>query len=557
MNRSRLWSHSTFLERGFVGALAVLCVLLTALQYYWTGEVSHATTQMLRAGFSEQVPLLCQAFDTELTNAYNQLLPYEDELDSDAGWEQVHLEHFRRWQTTHPRPMFRRLAVAVRSGSTLQLFVLDQHVVRFAPAPWPAEWSRLRDNLLRKVQGKSSPPFEDAAGTLLESPFFRDGEESEWAILELDLDYVSKTWLPDLVRTYLNREGHATCEVAVRATAQPRQLIYATTAAGPLPTGGRTMTIRFNNQGQPPDGQGPAGKLESWTLTARQIPGALDAAVATARWRNLGVGVLLIGLTLAAGLALTHFTRRSRKLAEAQLQFVAGVSHELRTPLTVIRGAAHNLQRGIAHDPARIEQYARLILRHSDQLGDMVEQVLELARNRRRDAAFSLREVAVGEILTAAIAATADDAAAAGCRVQADLPADLPAVRGDAEALRRVFQNLLANAAKHGGKGRWIGVSASFVDGSNPSGVEIRVSDRGDGVPKDEQNRVFEPFFRGGMAQRNQTRGSGLGLSLVREIVQAHGGSVAVGSNDPPGATFVVRLPAAKVDRPSQDPTPD
>ena len=122
------------------------------------------------------------------------------------------------------------------------------------------------------------------------------------------------------------------------------------------------------------------------------------------------------------------------------------------------------------------------------------------------------------------------------------LPA-LPPVTGDTAALRRVFQNLITNAAKHGSEGRWIGVTAALLNGTAPPVVEVRVADRGPGIPASEQAEVFEPFSRGAAAQAQQIRGSGLGLSVVRDIVEAHGGTVSVESDPGQGATLVVRLP--------------
>src|SRR5262249_23752240 len=156
------------------------------------------------------------------------------------------------------------------------------------------------------------------------------------------------------------------------------------------------------------------------------------------------------------GIALVRNTRRSRQLADAQMDFVANVSHELRTPLTVIRGAAHNLKRGVVQERSQVEQYSGLILQHTEQLTQMVEQFLELAGARKNRAGLASDPVALKDVLKDAIAASEHDTKAAGCDVQFDAPASLPVITGDAPALRRVFQNLITNAAKHGGDGKWI-----------------------------------------------------------------------------------------------------
>jgi signal transduction histidine kinase len=129
-----------------------------------------------------------------------------------------------------------------------------------------------------------------------------------------------------------------------------------------------------------------------------------------------------------------------------------------------------------------------------------------------------------------------------GITVEREIAGDLPELRGDAAALRRAIANLLTNAVKFAAAGKWLGVRAcARPDGR---GVVLRVEDRGPGIARDERERVFEPFYRGAAVERNDTPGSGLGLSLVRHVVRAHGGSVRVEAGESGGAALVVELPA-------------
>ena len=121
---------------------------------------------------------------------------------------------------------------------------------------------------------------------------------------------------------------------------------------------------------------------------------------------------------------------------------------------------------------------------------------------------------------------------------------DLPAILGEAHRLERVFTNLITNAAKHGADGRWVGVKVSSCEVKSGREVQVTVSDRGRGIEPSELSRIFEPFRRGRHAVEQQVHGNGLGLSLVKRIVEAHGGRVAVTSTPGEGATFVVYLPA-------------
>jgi signal transduction histidine kinase len=266
--------------------------------------------------------------------------------------------------------------------------------------------------------------------------------------------------------------------------------------------------------------------------------------VSVSRRRNLGVAAGLNLLIIAAGVLLVRHTRRSRQLAEMQMNFVASVSHELRTPLTVIRGAAHNIERGVVQDPAQVGRYLRMIIDYGNQLSEMIEQVLAYAGARRNPALLNRQPVAIKDLLGEAIANAAHDVGGTPCEVEFTVSHTLPAVTGDPVALRRVFQNLIANAVKHGGEGGWIGVTVASPNGGIPPAVEVKVADRGPGIPEEEQREIFKPFKRGAVAQSRQVRGSGLGLSLAREIVEAHGGTIAVSSQPGSGAIFTVRLPA-------------
>jgi signal transduction histidine kinase len=302
-----------------------------------------------------------------------------------------------------------------------------------------------------------------------------------------------------------------------------------------------------------------------WTITAQHRAGSIDAAVAATRRRNLAAALALLALIGITGALLVRFTIRLRELADMQFQFVAGVSHELRTPLTAIRGAGYNLLTGVAGSPEQRESYARMIVRHADHLTDMVEQLLSYASLRHNGrpvgGAGSDAQTSLPEVLSAAIESCSGELQAAGASVDLDVPADLPEVQGSPADLERVFRNLIGNAAKYAGGE--ILISAKV---SGQVGVEVRVADSGPGVPKEEIPHLFDPFFRGKLAQESKLRGTGLGLSLVRDVVEAIGGRVELDqtvkqesasgptsggatSTGPTstGSTFIVRLPAARL----------
>jgi signal transduction histidine kinase len=543
-------SKIRWIEWGFVIFLALVCATLTALQYRWTGEIALSEMSRLRSSLREQGRNLSRAFDAELAASCSQLLVTRTEI-LEQGRDAACLQRLRNWLATHHRPIFRRIAIgSFSNGEPQQLFVVDPATQSLKPTEWPAEWAELDEHNRRHcARGRSWPSFFDSNGTLMEFqiPGTSDpggSPSGDWMIFELDLDYAKNTWLPELVQTHLDPSGDLLKNVEIRTTFGDHTTIFASTN-GSEDGDTRPYVTHFNYQGRNVDDTRSRMILGRWALEVRHCPGELESAVAGSRQRNLGVALALNALILAAGIALVRHTRRSRELAEAQMNFVASVSHELRTPLTVIQGAAQNLQRGIVSEPGKIEQYSGLIGQHAGRLGELIEQVLEFASMQKQRISRPLQPVSVADILHEATAAAAPDAQAAGCQVELNAPSSLPLVSGDAPALRRVFQNLIANAAKHGGDGKWIGISAAPTDGGGPPMVEVKVADRGPGIPPSEQPQIFRPFFRGARAHQKQIRGSGLGLSLAREIVEACGGIISVISSEGRGAAFSVKLPVA------------
>jgi signal transduction histidine kinase len=271
-------------------------------------------------------------------------------------------------------------------------------------------------------------------------------------------------------------------------------------------------------------------------MFVRHRSGSLEAVVAQARWRNLAVTAGVLLLMVASVAALVRFTRRSQKLAELQMDFVAGVSHELRTPLAVIHTAAYNLRGAVAQNPSQVERYGVLIQQESGRLKETVEQVLQFAGAKAGWVIQKPEPLSVETVIEAVIGRSQ-------CAVEKRIEPGLPPILGDPVALQHALQNLLGNAAKYGMG--WIGVSASQAREKGQATVEIRVADRGPGIPQDEQRHIFEPFFRGRRAVADQIHGAGLGLNLAKKIVEAHGGSIRVKSEPAKGTEFIVRIPAA------------
>jgi signal transduction histidine kinase len=550
-------AQSNLKEWGLIALLLVACAALAVLQYRWTGELSRAETERLRSGAGTQLRRLAQAFDLELRRAVMDVVPAAEAVAS-KGWERANAEQVSAGLKRLERPVFRRIYAAVPAGPaarrTLRLYEASPDGSRFSSAAWPEspEWKHLRARLGALLQG--APPhgdIVDPVSSLIEAPVFGAGGEQEWIIAELDADYASRVWFPELVRVHLNAGEEPLFRLDVRWRQAPGRTVFST---GGAPARGRAdaeasaFPMRFLGSaggGPAGRGRGAGGRDEGgnrqgrWTLEARHIGGPIDAAVSKSRRRNFGVALALLALIAGAGATLVRYTRSARLLAETQFRFTAGVSHELRTPLTVIQGAAHNLLSGVVKQEAQRESYLRAIAKHAAELGEMVDQILSYAGLRHKGAATGgdSGPVSLAVILADAVESAALELEEGRRSVDLNVPATLPGVHGDAVGLRRVFWNLIGNAVRHG-EGE---ISVSAVEAG--AMVEVRVADTGPGIPAGEINQVFTPFFRGERARRGHTRGTGLGLSLVKELVETMGGTVSVESSPKEGTAFTVRLP--------------
>jgi two-component system sensor histidine kinase SenX3 len=283
----------------------------------------------------------------------------------------------------------------------------------------------------------------------------------------------------------------------------------------------------------------------SWHLMLQHSAGSLEAAVGQARRRSLTMsfGVLAL-LAISVGLIAIN-AQRSQRLAAQQMDFVATVSHELRTPLAVIRSAAQNLSAGVIQDVAQAKRYGDLIDTEGKRLTDMVEQVLEFAGLADNRQPVARRPIDAAALVRDALAACGALLQVEQFHVDVRTGVSVPPVAADESALRRALQNLITNAVKYAGEGRWIGIAIDRAVVRGTTEVQIAVSDHGQGIEAADLPHIFEAFYRGRYATERQIHGNGLGLSLVRRIAEAQGGRVTVRSAAGEGSTFTLHLPAA------------
>jgi signal transduction histidine kinase len=247
-----------------------------------------------------------------------------------------------------------------------------------------------------------------------------------------------------------------------------------------------------------------------------------------------------IDLMLGAGLLLVFSNvRREMHLSRLKSDFVANVSHELKTPLALIRLFAETLELGRVPGEEKAQQYYRIINKESQRLTQLINNILDFSRIEAGRREYEFAPTAVNRVVHDVLDAYRFQIEQQGFSLEADLADDLPDVQVDKEALGQALINLVNNAIKYSKDEKHIRLETR----RNGEDLLLSVTDRGIGVPKGEQKKIFEKFYRAENSLVHETKGSGLGLALVRHIMQAHGGSVEVESVPGQGSTFTLRLP--------------
>ena len=280
------------------------------------------------------------------------------------------------------------------------------------------------------------------------------------------------------------------------------------------------------------------------------VPAALMLAVgililvygSVARDYVFGALILALVTTTVAGTSATlAVLYREAEVARLQTDFVNKVSHDLRTPLTSIRMFVETLQLGRLQDPDRQAEALEIIADETARLSALINRLLDWARMESGKRSFQLQRRPVEEIVDAALQAFEPQRLAGATELTRSVEAGLPLVSADPQALTEALLNLLNNAHKYTGPVKKIAVTARR-EGPN---VVIRVSDNGPGIPRRDQKRIFEKFYRAQDPLSRTIEGTGLGLAMVKHIVRAHGGHVSVESDLGKGASFTIALPPA------------
>jgi two-component system phosphate regulon sensor histidine kinase PhoR len=311
--------------------------------------------------------------------------------------------------------------------------------------------------------------------------------------------------------------------VNITVSDEGQRVLYANAAAQNEP-------ILESNLDRPFSNWKAAIALKNTNLDALARDSFLHSAGAT----------LLVLLFLLGGVALAiRVTDREARLAQAKSTFVSNVSHELKTPLSLISLFSEILELGRVKNEEKRTEYYRIIRHESRRLNKTIDNILDFSRIEAGRKKYELVHGDMAEVIDSVLSTHRYQIMNFGFDVQTDIQRDLPPVLIDREAMTQAISNLLDNAIKYSGKVKQLSISAKTLG----SDLSIEIADQGIGIPRVEQAKIFEKFYRVGNGLVHDVKGSGLGLALVQHIIEAHNGTISVESDVGKGSRFTILLP--------------
>ena len=302
-----------------------------------------------------------------------------------------------------------------------------------------------------------------------------------------------------------------------------------------------------------PWSQALSGPLRMWAI--QPTAAFVAEQKSNALWQSLNyfaMTMLSIVSLLVAMWFIMRTARREVTLAEMKSNFVADVSHELKTPLALIRLFGETLQAGRVRDEAKRQEYYSVITRESTRLTNLIENILDFARIDSGKKEYAMKRTDVAEVVSEMYAAYRIELDHGGFSHELTIEPGLPVIEADRDAVAQAVLNLISNGIKYSGDEKYLRIDLKKDTRRGRQGVLISVEDHGIGIRPEDRAHLFEGFYRSADDRVRAKRGAGLGLALVKHIVDAHGGYLDVEARLVRGSTFRIFLPAAP-DPPQED----
>jgi signal transduction histidine kinase len=346
-----------------------------------------------------------------------------------------------------------------------------------------------------------------------------------------DTDYLKNSFFPQALNEILPSQKQGD-------DSHPRKGLMVRTEKEGIP-----MATSAEWDGGPPEVEHPFDDVFPGLVLGIKLRGTTIASI-SAHWMRTNFLILAaLSFLMAAGMYLTY-RNVAHELALAKLKsdFVSNVSHELRTPLALIRLYAETLELGRISGSGKQQEYYEIIRKESERLTSLINNILDFSRIESGKKEYTFRETNVADLVRSTLESYRFEIEQNGFQFEQQID-EVPPLLVDREAIARSLLNLVNNAVKYSAAEKYLGVRLYRHNG----GVNLEVVDHGIGIPAKDHPRIFEKFYRVCDPLVHNTKGSGLGLSLVSHIVQAHGGGVAVESAPGKGSRFIITLPLQKL----------
>ncbi len=562
------WTKRSVLELIAIVAMTAVVLTLGILQYEWTGQVSQVEQARMEGALDTSV----KNFNQEFSYDFDRLCEsFEVGPGRPAGTiESQVLGRYTSWLKTTSRSGFVSgiyvWKALERQKESFESLDLDNKT--FADADWPTQLGSLQEfsksqisRVPTTLSGREAAAYpwtfhEDTPALL--RPVFEAPSDAKpgdanvraigYLILELNGSFLRRVYLPELADRHF---GQLDFEIAVRRAKPPYQQLYISVPNFPIATTAPDAEVNlFDSVAEEAKRRGhpivqASDPERQWQLVAQHPAGSLGASVGSWRRRNLAISLGLLSVLAGSLVLVFSVARRAERFARLQMEFVAGVSHELCTPLAVIGSAVENLADGVVDNPRQIEEYAGILRDQGGRLEKLLDQVLLFASGKVDRPENELRPIDVGPVVEQSIARSEPMLRDAGFSVEKAFADHLPAVKADPEAVSKCLENLVSNAIKYADQTHWLGVRAEAVNGNQNAEVQVSVEDKGAGIPAADLPHIFEPFYRVQAVRDGQIRGVGLGLHLVKRMMEGMGGRVSVTSEVGRGTCFVLHFPVA------------
>jgi signal transduction histidine kinase len=354
-------------------------------------------------------------------------------------------------------------------------------------------------------------------------------DEAGLAVLSFDQDYLQGTFFPTIIKDVLSSKSNG----LRNDMTPPAIMVHA-------PMDYTPWVASSNWDGGKPEVDTSFDDVFQEMVWSIKYPGKTLADI-SAKFLRYNYTILgALSLLMIGGIFLTYRNvSREMNLARLKSDFVANVSHELRTPLALIRLYAETLELGRLNTKEKYQEYFRIIREESERLSALINNILDFSRIEAGRKEYEFKETNLSELVRSTLDSYRFQIEQNGFALEENICTDIPPVNVDREAIARSLLNLVNNALKYSKDRKYIGVNLYRANGS----VKLEVQDHGIGIPVNEQEKIFEKFYRCGDPLVHNIKGSGLGLSLVRHIVRAHGGDVKVESAPEKGSKFTIALP--------------